>query len=698
MEVQEVPIPQVGPKSVLVQNYYSIISPGTEGSTVSTARKGLLAKAKERPQQVKQVIDTLKTQGPVKTYRAVSKKLDAYSPLGYSCSGKVLAIGTDVDEFKVGDLVACAGAGYANHAEVVSVPVNLCVKVASAGRMREAAYNTLGAIALQGIRQADLKLGESCLVLGLELLGHLTGHLLKASGVRVIGVDISSSSVEFAHTNNAVEHAFNRDEPGIEDKIQELTQGHGVDAVIIAAATNSLDPINFSGAIVRKKGRVVILGAVPSGFERDPFWYKKELELKMACSYGPGRYDPSYEEKGIDYPYPYVRWTENRNMQAFQDLLEKGSLKIEYLTTHEFSFDKAPDAYNLILEKSENFSGIALRYRKEKLQESAAIQTGQFKPHDVNISFIGAGSYAQGSLLPNLPSTIGRVCVLTNSGTTSKRVAERFSFSESSSREADVFDERTNTVFIATRHDSHGDYVEKSLSLGKHVFVEKPLCLNQEQLTRIIEKSQQARRGVMVGFNRRFSPLAVEVKKKFGSGKMSMTYRINAGKIPAESWVHDAELGGGRVIGEVCHFIDFLTFINGSVPTNISAMAMEDNQNLQDCVNLSMTFKNGSVGVISYLANGSKSVAKERIEIHSSGKTAIIEDFKELKVFGKGKVTRKRLLNQDKGQKAMVSEFISSIETAGKVPIPIHETITTTKATFRAMESIKNGGKLLSID
>ena len=698
MQVQEVPTPQVGPRSVLVQNYYSIISPGTEGSTVSTARKGLLAKAKERPQQVKQVIDTLKTQGPVNTYRAVSKKLDAYSPLGYSCSGKVLAIGADVHEFKVGDLVACAGAGYANHAEVVSVPVKLCVKVASADRMREAAYNTLGAIALQGVRQADLKLGESCLVLGLGLLGHLTGHLLKASGVKVIGVDISSSSVEFAQTNKAVEYAFNRSEAGIEDKIQELTQGHGVDAVIIAAATNSLDPINFAGAIARKKGKVVILGAVPSGFDRDPFWYKKELELKMACSYGPGRYDPSYEEKAIDYPYPYVRWTENRNMQAFQDLLDKGSLNIEYLTTHEFSFEKAPDAYNLILDKSQNFSGIALRYKRDKIQESGAIHTGQFEPHNVNISFIGAGSYAQGSLLPNLPSNIGRVCVLTNTGTTSKRVAERFSFSESSSREDDVFDDRTNTVFIATRHDSHGDYVEKSLSLGKHVFVEKPLCLNEKQLTRIIQKAQHAKRGVMVGFNRRFSPLAVEVKNKFGSGKMSMTYRINAGKIPADSWIQDAELGGGRVIGEVCHFIDLLTFINGSVPTAISAMAMADNQNLQDCVNLSMTFKNGSVGVISYLSNGSKSVPKERIEIHSCGNTAIIDDFKELNVFEKGRVARKRLLNQDKGQKAMVKAFISSIQTEGKVPIPLNETITTTKATFRAMASIKNGGKLFSID
>jgi len=700
MQVQEVALPQLAPNMVLVKNYFSIISSGTEGSTVSTARKSLLAKAKERPQQVKQVIDTLKSQGPINTYRAVTKKLDAYSPLGYSTSGEVIGIGDEVTEFSVGDLVACAGVGYANHAEVISVPVNLCVKVKASNLMKEAAYNTVGAISLQGVRQADLKLGESCVIIGLGLLGQLAGLLLKASGVEVLGIDISQSAVDFAVQNGAVDHGYSRNTSGVEDKILSLTGGKGSDAVIIAAATSSLDPINFAGAIARKKGKVVVLGAVPTGFDRDPFWYRKELELRMACSYGPGRYDLSYEEKGIDYPYAYVRWTEKRNMQAFQDLIAKGSLDLSYLTTHEFKFEDAKKAYDLIIERSESFAGIALRYNHGKTHDSNPISTSekQYNPVAVNVSFIGAGSYAQGSLLPNLPKAIGRSSVLTNSGTTSKRVAERFGFAQAVSNEADVLNEDTNTVFIATRHDSHGSYVEKALSSEKHVFVEKPLCLNEDQLQRIHQLVNKTNRGVMVGFNRRFSPFALEIKKRLGSGRMTMLYRINAGKIPADTWIQDLEIGGGRVVGEACHFIDFLTFINGSVPISVSAMSMSDVDNLNDAVNISLKFENGSVGVISYFSNGSKGLAKEYVEVNSSGSTAVIKDFKEMLVYGKGKPFKKKLMNQDKGQKSMVESFISSIESNGNVPIPFEETYLTTLATFRAMQSIYNGGELQSLE
>jgi predicted dehydrogenase/threonine dehydrogenase-like Zn-dependent dehydrogenase len=701
MLIQEVPMPICGPNMVLVQNYYSIISSGTEGSTVSTARKSLLLKAKERPQQVKQVLDTLKSQGPINTYRAVTKKLDAYSPLGYSSAGKVIGIGADVTEFSVGDMVACAGAGYANHAEVITVPINLCVKVKAEHLMKEAAYNTVGAISLQGVRQADLKLGESCVIIGLGLLGQLAGLLLKASGVEVIGIDISQSAVDFAVRNSAVDHGFSRNTPGIEDMILSLTSGKGSDAVIISAATSSKDPINFAGSIARKKGKVVVLGAVPTGFDRDPHWYRKELELRMACSYGPGRYDLSYEEKGIDYPYAYVRWTEKRNMQAFQDLIAKGSINLSYLTTHEFDFENAKKAYDLILERSESFAGIAIRYNHEKSQELKPINTStkQYQPKKVNVSFIGAGSYAQGSLLPNLPKSIGRSSVLTNSGTTSKRVAERFGFAQAVSNETDVLiSGDTNTVFIATRHDSHGPYVEKALASEKHVFVEKPLCLNEDQLDRIHQLVKETNRGVMVGFNRRFSPFATEIKKRLGSGRMTMLYRVNAGKIPADTWVQDLEIGGGRIVGEACHFIDFLTFICGSVPISISAMSMSDADNLNDAVNISLKFKNGSVGVISYFSNGSKELAKEYVEINSSGTTAVINDFKEMLVYGKGKPFKKKLMNQDKGQKSMVESFISSIEGNGNVPIPMEETYLVTLATFKAMQSIYNGGELQKLE
>ena len=701
MLIQEVPLPQLGEGMILVKNHYSIISSGTEGSTVSTARKNLISKAKERPQQVKQVFDTLKAQGPINTYRAVTKKLDAYSPLGYSCSGEVIGIGNGVTDFAIGDLVACAGAGYANHAEVVAVPLNLCVKVKSVAKMKEAAYNTVGAISLQGVRQADLKLGESCVVIGLGLLGQLAGLLLKASGIEVIGIDISPSAVDFALNNEAVDFAFSRSAPGLEDKIFELTGGKGVDAVIIAAATSSLDPINFAGAVARKKGKVVVLGAVPTGFDRDPHWYRKELELKMACSYGPGRYDLSYEEKGIDYPHAYVRWTQKRNMEAFQHLIAKGSIKLDYLTTHEFEFEKAKDAYDLIIERSESFAGIALRYEHEKSHKSTSIITNEvkFDSEAVNVSFIGAGSYAQGSLLPNLPKSIGRYGVLTNSGTTSKRVAEKFGFNRAVSDEVDILNNNnTNTVFIATRHDSHGNYVKKALTASKHVFVEKPLCLKESELNEIFRLSFEANRGLMIGFNRRFSPFAREIKKKFGDGRMTMLYRVNAGRIAADTWIQDLETGGGRIVGEACHFIDFLTFINGSAPVSVSAVSMSDEDNLNDAVNISLKFKNGSIGTVSYFSNGNKGMAKEYVEINSSGATAVINDFKELTIYGKGKPSKKRLLNQNKGQREMVEAFISSIESAGKVPISLEETYLTTLATFKAMDSIYNGGDLQKLE
>ena len=697
MRIQDVPLPQLGPGMVLVKNHYSIISAGTEGSTVNTARKNLLAKAKERPQQVKQVIDTIKSQGPINTYRAVTKKLEAYSPLGYSCSGEVIAIGENVSEFCVGDLVACAGVGYANHAEIVAVPINLCVKVGLKEKMKEAAYNTIGAISLQGIRQANLKLGESCVVIGLGLLGQLTGLLLRASGVEVIGVDISPNAVDLALENGAVDYAFTTYKSGLEDKISEITYGNGADAVIIAAATSSLDPINLAGALARKKGVVVVLGAVPTGFNRDPHWYRKELELKMACSYGPGRYDLSYEEKGIDYPYAYVRWTEKRNMQAFQNMLTKGLINLDYLTTHEYYFENAPEAYELIIKNSESFVGIALRYDPSKTHasEPIVIRENELMPENVNASFIGAGSYAQGNLLPNLPNSVGRSSVMTNSGTTSKRVAERFSFNKVVSNEDDIFnDESANTIFIATRHDSHGNYVEKALAASKFVFVEKPLCLNIDQLNRIINKSIETKKGVMVGFNRRFSPFAEEIKKHFGNGKMTMLYRINAGKIPSDSWVQDREIGGGRIIGEACHFIDFLTFINGSIPVSVSAVSLDDENNLNDAVNISLKFKNGSIGTISYFSNGNSALPKEYLEINSSGMSAVINDFKELLIFGKGKPKKKKLLNQNKGQKEMMESFILGIETLGKIPIPLEETYMTTLATFQAMNSISRGGEV----
>ena len=700
MVIQDIPYPQVGKGMVVVKNHYSIISAGTEGSTVQAARKSLIGKAKERPQQVKQVIDTLKKQGPVQTYRAVMKKLDAYSPLGYSCAGEVIEVGEGVTGFEPGDLVACAGAGYANHAEIVSVPINLCVKLPNDANLKNAAYNTLGAISMQGVRQADMRLGESCVIIGLGLLGQLAALILKASGVNVIGVDVSDAAVKQAVDNNVVDLGLARNAPGVEEKISLATNGHGADTVIIAAATSSDDPINFAGAIARKKGKVIVLGAVPTGFNRDPYWYRKELELKMACSYGPGRYDLNYEEKGIDYPIAYVRWTEKRNMEAFQELLSKKRINIDYLSTHQFDFNDAPKAFDLVVNRTEPFTGIALKYDVEKVASKEAIVTTQdTKVGKINVSFIGAGSYAQGNLLPNIPATaeVQKIGVLTNTGTTSKRVAEKFKFQFCATKEADVLNDKTNTLFIATRHDSHGEFVLKGLKANKHVFVEKPLCLLEEELDEIISAQAKNNRAVMIGFNRRFSPLTKKIKKAVGDGPMTMIYRINAGHIPKDTWIQDMEIGGGRILGEVCHFIDYLTFINGSLPVKVSANALPDAHGLNDTVNILVQFENGSTGVIGYYANGAKSLTKEYIEVFSSGTTAILNDFKELKIYGKGKPSKTKLLNQDKGQKQMVEAFVNGVLKNGAAPITFNEIVAVTRASFKVIESLKQGGQQVHV-
>ncbi len=700
MVIQEIPYPKLGNGMIMVKNHYSIISSGTEGFTVQSARKSLIGKAKERPQQVKQVIDTLKKQGPIQTYRAVMKKLDSYSPMGYSCAGEVIKVGKDVTTFKVGDKVACAGVGYANHAEIVCVPVNLSVKLNKNANLKYAAYNTLGAISMQGVRQADMRIGESCAIIGLGLLGQLAALILKASGVTVIGIDISNIIVNKAIDNSVVDLGLVRDANGIEEQILSHTDGYGVDAVIISAATTSLDPINFAGSITRKKGKVVILGSVPTGFDRDPYWYRKELELKMACSYGPGRYDLNYEEKGIDYPLPYVRWTEKRNMESFQKLIFNNSIDLGYLTTHEFDFSNAKAAFDLVVSKNEPFVGIALKYDTSKSLNEAKIEISKTKKlGKVNLSFIGAGSYAQGNLLPNIPFNhdIGRIGVLTNSGTTSKRVAEKFKFQFCTSDEADLFNETTNTVFVATRHDSHGQYVLKSLIAKKNVFVEKPLCLLEAELKEIIIEQAKSNKLVMVGFNRRFSPLTKKLKKAIGNSPMTILYRINAGAIPVDNWIQDKEIGGGRILGEVCHFIDFLTFLNGSLPTKVSASSLPDSSHLNDTLNILIQFENGSSGIIAYYANGSKLMTKEYIEVFSAGISATLNDFKELKIYGKGKVKKTKLYNQNKGQKEMIDAFIKSLLEDGQAPISFEEIVSVTRASFKVLESISRNGNQISI-
>jgi predicted dehydrogenase/threonine dehydrogenase-like Zn-dependent dehydrogenase len=692
MQVIEVPPPVPGQGMVLVKNHYSVISAGTEGSTVSAARKNLIGKAMERPERARQALDVLKQQGPVQTYRAVMKRLDSYSPLGYSSAGEVLEVAPDVKGFAPGDLVACAGAGYANHAEIVAVPANLCVKIPQGADLKNAAYNTMGAIALQGIRQADLRLGETCAVIGLGILGQLTCVMLRAAGIKVAGFDIDPAAVDTARRHSA-DMALLMNEPGLEDKVQEFTGDIGIDAVIITAATRSTDPVNLAGSILRKKGRVVVVGDVPTGFDREPNYYKKELELRMSCSYGPGRYDPHYEDKGLDYPVGYVRWTENRNMKAFQELVHTGRIDISFLTTHVFELDRSPQAYDLIMKREENFMGILIKYDAASVKPDKKIETGKrAAPKKVTAAFLGAGNYAMSNLIPYIAKdeNISLKGVMTISGTSSRTAADKYGFEFCTSDEKDILsNSEINTVFIATRHDSHASYVIKALKAGKNVFVEKPLCLKIEELDEIAGLVDQGSPALMVGFNRRFSPLAVALKERVGTGPMAMIYRVNAGTIPADSWIQDPEIGGGRIIGEACHFIDFLTFLTGSLPKELYAAALPSEH--EDSLSINLKFENGSIGNVLYLSNGSKSLEKEYLEVYQAGTTAILKDFREIRIYANGKPFRKKLMNQDKGQKAMLKEFINAVKNGAPAPIPFNEIYAVTRATFKSIESLRNG-------
>ncbi len=706
MRVLEVPVPALMPGSVLVRNRYSLISSGTEGSTVRAARAGYIAKAKERPQQVRQVLDTLRAQGFSKTYQAVMKKLDALSPLGYSSAGQVIDVAPDVTAFAVGDFVACAGLS-ACHAEIVSVPVNLCVKLDPGADLKQAAYNTLGVIAMQGVRQADVRLGECCAVIGLGLVGQLTALILRAAGVRVVGIDTDPAMAEIAGKHCA-DLALARNRPGIERGIHEFTGGLGCDAVIIAAAADSLDPVNFAGAIARKRGTVVVVGGVPTGFDRDPDYYRKELQLRMSCSYGPGRYDPLYEEKGIDYPAAYVRWTENRNMAAFQELLRGKRIDVGYLTTHVFPLEKAADAYDLLVEKTSPFIGILIEYDADPrpsigrcvlLSRPAPSSGGKAS---ARIGFLGAGSYAQGSLLPNIPkrSDVELAGVMTATGTGARTAAERFGFGLCTTDAGKILDDdRINVVFIASRHESHGEYVLKALAAGKHVFVEKPVCHTEEGLAAIADAWENgrtpggARPLLMAGFNRRFSPLSRALRETIGPRPMAMTYRINAGFVPRESWIQDPG-AGGRIVGEACHFIDYLTWLNGSLPVSVHAAALPSSVGIPDTVTMTFTFRNGSIGAVSYFSNGDKSLPKERVELFADGVTAVIDDFRSLVVHAAGRRTEKRLSAQDKGQKEMVRRFVDAACEGGECPIPSGEAFATTLATFKALESLRTGNRV----
>jgi predicted dehydrogenase/threonine dehydrogenase-like Zn-dependent dehydrogenase len=690
MQLLEVPFPALSPGCVLVRNHFSVISAGTEGKTIKDARLGYIGKARARKEELKKVVQSARTVGLLTTYKMVMNKLEAPSALGYSCAGEVIAVAAGITDIRPGDIVACGGSG-AVHAEVVAVPVNLCAKVPANVPVQEAAFTTIGAIALQGIRQADLRLGESCVVIGLGVVGQLTLQLLNASGVKAIGIDVDDKQVELAsRSNNSV---YNRNREDLEAIINIETNGFGADAVIITAGTNSTDPVDFAGIICRKKGKVIIVGAVPTGFARKNY-YIKELDLRMSSSYGPGRYDAEYEEKGIDYPQAYVRWTENRNMQAFVDLLSEKRISMEQVITHTFNFEKAPDAYQMILDKSEAFAGIVLKYDIDKVVKSTVTLTDKkAKAGEVNAGFIGAGSFAQNIMLPALNNQINFIGIATARPNNSRNMADKYQFSYCAASADELLNDASiNTIFVATRHDSHYEYVKKSIEKGKHVFVEKPLCLHPEELEELKDLYKDGRSIVMVGFNRRFAPFIQQIKKSLDPAvPCAIQYRINSGTIPPDHWVQDMETGGGRIIGEVCHFIDTCIYLAGSTVKTVSAIAMKSSPQLNDTLSIQLLFNNGSIANISYFSNGNKEVNKERIEVFASGTVYIVDDYKTIQIFGKSSKTIN--LTQDKGHAAELAAFTNAIKKGDSSPISFKEICHTTDTTFKVLESITLNGE-----
>jgi polar amino acid transport system substrate-binding protein len=693
--VDDLPFPSISSGFVLISNRFSLISAGTEKTTVSTAQASLIGKAKKRPDLVRQVIQNYKKEGFKATYEKIKTKLDSLKALGYSSAGIVLASMDTENKFQPGDLVACAGLGYASHAEIVCVPQNLIAKVPEGVDLEDASYTTLGAIALQGIRQADPKLGENICVIGLGLLGQITCQLLRANGCNVFGIDVSPKMIQLANETR-VAKAMLRNDSNLIPAIENFTHGNGFDKVIITAAGQTNDPVELSGQILRKKGVVIIVGAVKMDIPREPDFYKKELELKLSCSYGPGRYDVKYEEEGIDYPYAYVRWTEQRNMEAFLQLIASKAINLKPLTTHVFEIEDAVKAYDLILGKvNEPYIGILLKYPEGDTSQKTSVDVNKNQPKKVNAGFIGAGSFAQSYLIPNVKNYGSIDTVVTRNGLNSKNVAQKFGFNNASSDPDSILkNPEINTVFIATQHDTHAKYAIECLKAAKAVFVEKPLALTAQELDEVIKTYQeQPAAALMVGFNRRFAEISVIAKKVFtGIGEpLMMNFRVNAGFIPKDHWTQTAA-GGGRIIGEICHFIDLMQYFTNADPVQVYATCIEASSSKiknDDTISISINFSDGSVGSLVYTANGDKALPKERFEIFGGNTVFVIDDFIKGSMYRNN--SEKHFKTSGKGHKQEVETFMKAVESGSAMPITFKSICLTTIATFCIVESLQTG-------
>ena len=694
--LEEIPLPNCGVNEVLIKTEKSLISPGTERMLLEFGKGSYIQKARQQPDKVKMVLDKIKTDGLVPTLETVFAKLGEPMPLGYCNAGVVMEVGSNINEFKVGDRVVSNG----SHSEVVVVSKNLVAKIPDNVSFEIASFTVISSIALQGIRLFQPTLGEKVVVIGLGLIGQITMELLKANGCEAIGVDIDQSKVELAISNGftALNPAKGEDPISF---VANSTDEIGVDGVIITAATKSNGPLEQAAEITRKKGRIVAVGAIGMDIPRPPF-YAKEIAFYISSSYGPGRYDSKYEDEGIDYPIGFVRWTENRNFQAILQLFSNGSLNFDYLITHRYKFYDAPSAYAEILE-NRNALGVLLEYEAfENIVVDKKISI--FNPvssvieEKVNIGVIGCGNFTKIVTLPILKSAKAKLIGISSSkGVSSSIAAKKFGFEYSTTDYTELLlDKKINTIFIMTRHNNHAKLIIESLEAGKNVFVEKPLAISIEQLADVIKvcnrlASEDKMPHLMVGFNRRFSPFAKDIFTKIDgrSSSIAMNMIINAGSIPKDIWVHNPEIGGGRIIGEGCHFIDTMSYFAKSGVESIYSVALNSEKELaiqNDNVILNMRFKDGSIGTLSYLSNGNKSFSKEQMTLFCEGKVFVLDNYKKNIAYGSGNFKK---FSQDKGHKDEILGFIESIKSSNNNLISLESLINTTLSTFAHVKSLQ---------
>lgn len=702
LAVLDVPEPGCKPGGVLVRTAYSLISTGTEMMKVSEAGMSMLGKARSRPDQVAKVMQSVATNGVPATYRKVMGKLDSYTPLGYSLCGVVEQVGAGIDDVKVGDLVACAGNEHALHAELNWVPKNLYTPVPDGLAPRHAAFGTVGSIAMQGVRQGEPQLGEVALVIGLGLIGQLVVQLLTAAGVRVVGVDPDPARCELAERLGAAA-CGDPESAAVEAAVAELTDGHGVDQVYLAAGGGSNQPVELAARLCRDRGRVVDIGKCRLDLPWNAY-YEKELDVRFSRSYGPGRYDPEYELQGRDYPIGYVRWTERRNLACFLDLVARGRVDVEPLVSHIADFDDAVETYRSL--KDGDLKAVAVLFRYPEQEDRAetpavAVPTVNVKPsparaggRPVRLAFVGAGNYATSMLLPHLARRDGveLSTVVTTTALSGANAQRKFGFAEATTDlDAVLGDKSIDAVFVVTRHSSHADLTRQALLAGKAVFVEKPLALTEEDLAGVlaaVEESGNDR--LQVGFNRRFAPLLTEAKERFGArtGPASLRYLVNAGRLQHGSWYLQQGTEGSRFEGEGGHFIDTASWLLEADPVSVYAVAPAGNEDLQ----VVLGYPDGSTATVSYVTTGAPGFPKETLDLVADGKVLRLDDFVRASVYARKRWVSSRLPKaRDKGQNAELAAFVKAVRTGGPMPVPLQSLVATTSATLAVRAGLAAG-------